>query len=79
MRIAECGIEEVVSGQSSVVSRVFGGYPQGSVGEMWISDCGMRNGEQITRRSVPNRPADGEIAEMLESAWQISILGTVIS
>ena len=41
-----CGTEEVVSGQSSVVSRVFSGDPQGSAGELRNVDFGMRNREQ---------------------------------
>ncbi len=43
-----CGIEEVVSGQSSVVSRVFSGDPQGSAGELRNADFGLWNGERIT-------------------------------
>ncbi len=50
MRISDCGIEEVVSGQSSVVSSVFSGDPQGSAGNcgLQISDCGMGSGSRIT-------------------------------
>ena len=43
-----CGIEEVVSGQYSVVSRVFSGDPQGSTFELGNVDFGLRNGERIT-------------------------------
>ncbi len=39
----ECEIEEVVSGQFSVVSRLFSGDPQGSTFQLRNADCGMRN------------------------------------
>ncbi len=59
MRNAECGIEEVVSSQSSVVSRVFSGDPKGSAGELRNADFGLRNGEQgnIQKSKIqsPNR------------------------
>ena len=47
MRSSECGIEEVVSSQSSVVSRVFSGDPQGSTFQLRNADFGVRNGERL--------------------------------
>ena len=41
-----CGMEGVVSGQSSVGSRVFSGDPQGSAFRLRIADFGLRNGDQ---------------------------------
>ncbi len=49
-----CGIEEVVRGHSSVVSRVFGGDPKGSAGELRNADCELRIGQ-----SEPGAPATG--------------------
>ncbi len=40
-----CGIEEVVSGQFSVVSRLFSGDPQGSTFELRNADFGLRNAD----------------------------------
>ncbi len=41
-----CGIEEVVSGQFSVVSRLFSGDPQGSAFQVRNADFGLRNRER---------------------------------
>ena len=45
---AECGIEGVVSGQSSFISRVLSGDPQGSTFQLRNADFRMRNRERIT-------------------------------
>jgi hypothetical protein len=39
-------MKKVVSGQSSVVRRVFSGDPKGSAGEMRNAEFGLRNGGQ---------------------------------
>ncbi len=44
LRVAEWRKLSVVSGQSSVVSRVFSGDPKGSAGELRNVDFGLRNG-----------------------------------
>ena len=49
-----CGIEEVVRGQFSVVSRVFSGDPQGSAGELRSTDFGLG-----IQQSGPGAPATG--------------------
>ena len=49
-----CGIEEVVSGQFSVVSRVFSGDPQASAGELRSTDFGLG-----IQQSEPGAPATG--------------------
>ncbi len=56
-RSAECGIEDVVSGQSSVVSRVFSGDPQGSAFQLRNSECGIwsSNHESRTPQTLSGR------------------------
>ncbi len=49
-----CGIEEVVSGHFSVVSRLFSGDPQGSTFELRNADFGLR-----IQRSEPGAQATG--------------------
>ncbi len=59
MRISDCGLGEVVSGQSSVVSRVFSGDPQGSAFQLRNADFGLRNGGSC-QWSVVSRVFSGD-------------------
>ena len=70
--ISECGIEEVVSGQSSVVSRVFSGDPKGSAGEFRTPDCGMGYWED--RSVVKFRAARGVKLTKAVSRWENTVL-----
>ena len=58
-----CGIEEVVSGQFSVVSRVFSGDPQGSAGELRSTDFGLG-----IQQSEPGAPATGRDVRITDHA-----------
>ncbi len=65
MRISDCGIEEVVSGQFSVVSRVFSGDRNGSSGELRIGGESRitNHGSPTTSREKgvwPNEPIYGK-------------------
>ncbi len=64
-----CGIEEVVSGQSSVVSRVFSGDLQGSAGEVRISDCGKGSGSRVTNHAKANWPNKAIPSQNIGAQW----------
>ena len=62
---ADHGIEEVVSGQSSVVSNVYSGDPKGSAFQLWIAEWGSGEGIAV-QQAHRGRRVEGMIEELTQ-------------
>ncbi len=72
LQISDCGLEEVVSGQFSVISRVFSGDPLGSALQLQISDCGVDSQRRERQRPVARlRIADFGLRNGRSCRWSV--------